>query len=41
MLIKQVNSFDEDDMTSSIEIYFDEDRKFEVYESEATEDNNL
>lgn len=41
MLIKQVNSFDESDMTSSIEIYFDEDRKFEVYESEATEDNNL
>ena len=28
-------------MTSSLEIYFDEDRKFEVYESEDTEDNTL
>jgi hypothetical protein len=41
MIIKQVTSYDEEDMTSSLEIYFDEDRKFEVYESEDTEDNTL
>lgn len=41
MLIKQVASFDEEDMTSSIEIYFDDEKQFEVYESEATEDNTL
>lgn len=41
MIIKQVTSFDEEDMTSSIEIYFDDEKQFEVYESEATEDNTL
>ena len=41
MIIKQVTSYDEEDMTSSLEIYFDEDRNFEVYESEDTEDNTL
>lgn len=41
MIIKEYVWYDEDTMNSSIQIYFDDKIMLDVWETDASEDNNL